>query len=111
MKAQDFDPNDERLRRVLQQWPVKAALPPRFQEGVWRRIERGEAQVPAWLLWLRQLTAAVARPSVAASYLTLLLMAGILAGYWQARVANARADEMLSARYVQVLDPYQNSHH
>jgi hypothetical protein len=54
---------------------------------------------------------AVARPSVAASYLVVLLLAGVLAGYWQARAANARAEEMLSARYVQVVDPYQNLNH
>jgi hypothetical protein len=45
------------------------------------------------------------------SYLMVLLLAGILAGYWQARVTNAHAEEQLSARYVQVVDPYQTLHH
>ena len=111
MKAQDLDPNDERLRQALHEWKVKPVLPPRFQDAVWRRIEARETQVPVWIQLLRRLVTAVARPSVATSYLTVLVLAGVLAGYWQARSANAHAEQMLSVRYVQLMDPYQTSHH
>ena len=111
MKAQDFDQSDERLRRVLREWEVKTELPPRFADGVWHRIELQEAERPGWLLWWRRLGEAVVRPSVAASYLAVLLLAGILAGYWQGRVATAHAEEMLSSRYVQLMDPYQSMKH
>jgi hypothetical protein len=59
--------SDESLRQVLHPWKVDAHLPPRFQEQVWRRIERSEAQaqVPAWVLLWSQLTDALARPSLA----------------------------------------------
>jgi hypothetical protein len=113
MKPESPIQSDENLRQVLHQWQVEAQLPPRFQEEVWRRIERSEApaQVPAWLLLWQRLTAALARPSLAVSYVTLLLLTGLLAGYWQARVTRAQADEAMGARYVQLVAPFQNSHH
>jgi len=111
MKAQHSNPSDKALSQVLGEWKVKTSLPPRFQDAVWHRIERSETREPAWkLLWAR-LTAAIARPTLATSYLAVLLLAGLLAGYWQARVANAHAEAQLSARYVQVIDPYQMPHH
>ncbi len=106
-----FNPNDEQLHRVLHEWKVETTLPPRFQEGVWHRLERREAQAPAWLLLLRRVGTLIARPSGAAGYLAVLLLVGVIAGYWQAQVTNAHAEEMLSARYVQLVDPYQNPHH
>ena len=104
--------SDAALRQVLRQWKVDPQLPPRFQEQVWRRIERSEPQVhlPALMHLFHRLTAALARPSLAVSYVTILLLSGLLAGYWQVRITRAHMDETLSARYVQMVDPYQNSH-
>ena len=110
MKAHNSNPGDETLSRVLREWKVKTQLPPRFQDSVWHRIERNEAREPAWRLWFSRLTSAMARPGLATSYLAVLLLAGLLAGYWQARAANAQAEAQLSARYVQVIDPYQMPH-
>ena len=103
---------DENLRQVLHQWKVDAPLPPRFQEQVWRRIDRSGTQVqaPAWVLLWRRLNAALARPSLAVSYVTLLLLTGLLAGYWQVHVTRAQADENMGARYVQLVDPLLNPH-
>jgi hypothetical protein len=113
MKSENPMPSDESLRQTLQQWKVDAPLPPRFQEQVWRRIERGEvqAETPAWLLLWNRLMAALARPSLAVSYVTLLLAAGMIAGYWQARVIRAQSGEDMGARYVQLVAPFQNPHH
>ena len=111
MKSQGFDQDDASLRRVLQEWPVKTPLPPRFQEAVWRRIELNETRTKGWTVLVSRLLAAIAKPRLAASYVTVLLLAGILAGYWQARVSNAHAGELLSARYVRLVDPYQSLHH
>ena len=47
------------------------------------------------------------RPSLAISYVTVLLLGGLLAGYWHAQVDNARATQELGARYVQMMAPYQ----
>ena len=68
MKPENPIPSDEQLRQNLQQWKVKATLPPRFQEGVWRRIEHDEARVPAWKLLFQRLNAALARPALATGY-------------------------------------------
>ena len=113
MKPDNPTRRDEALRQALGQWKVDASLPPRFQEQVWRRIERSELQapVPAWMLLIRRLIAALARPSLAVSYVTVLLLTGLLAGYWQVRITRAHMDETLGARYVQMVDPYQSSHH
>ena len=62
------------------------------------------------MLLVHRLTAALARPSLAVSYVTLLLLAGLLAGYWQVRIARAHLDETLSSRYVQMVAPFQNPH-
>ena len=53
----------------------------------------------------------LSRPALAASYVAVLLMAGVVAGYWQARTTNAQVDDHLSSRYVQMVDPYQNPNH
>jgi hypothetical protein len=111
MKSHEFNPNDDSLRRVLSEWPVKTPLPPRFQEAVWSRIEINETRTRSWAVLLSRLLAAIGRPSLGTSYVIVLLLAGILAGYWQARVSNAHAEEQLSARYVQLVDPYQSLHH
>jgi hypothetical protein len=112
MKPEDPIQSDEGLSQVLGQWKVDAQLPPRFQEQVWRRIERSEpqVQVPAWVLLWQRVTAALARPSLAVSYVTLLLLAGLLAGYWQARITRAQTEENMGARYVQLVAPFQNQH-
>ena len=47
MKSKNSDGDDAPLDALLQEWKPKPALPTRFQEQVWRRIERAEtAPVP-----------------------------------------------------------------
>ncbi len=105
--------DDRALRDVLGAWKVDAALSPGFQDGVWRRIARQEARpaLTPWGLLAVWINRALARPAVAVSYVAVLLLAGLLAGYWQARVETARETESLGARYVQMLDPYQRAQH
>ena len=112
MKSEDPVQSDEALRQVLHQWKFGAHLPAHFQERVWRQIERTEAQVhvPGWMLLWYRLTEALARPSLAVSYVTLLMLAGLLAGYWQVRSARAQTDENMGARYVQLVAPFQQPH-
>ena len=110
MKAQHSNPNDEALSRVLREWKVKTQLPPGFEGSVWHRIERSDSREPRWKVLFSRLATAITRPALATSYLAVLLAAGLLAGYLQARVATARAEAKLSARYVQVIDPYQMMH-
>jgi hypothetical protein len=112
MKPESPMQSDPELRQVLHEWNVKAPLPPRFQEQVWRRIERAETQVqvPAWRLVWQRVAAALTRPTPAISYMTVLLLAGLLAGYWQARLTRAQTDEQMGTRYVQLISMFENPH-
>ena len=87
-------------------------LPPRFQEQVWRRIAQAEAPAPAqgWTQVAQWIARAFAQPSLAVSYATALLVAGLLAGYLQGRQDNNRAQHELSTRYVQMMSPYALRH-
>ena len=101
--------SDPALDTLLREWRVSDTLPPRFQEQVWQRIAREEAEAPGsvWALLLGRLGGALRRPSLAVSYVAVLVVSGLLAGYWQARSDNARTAEALGARYVQMVDAYQ----
>jgi hypothetical protein len=105
--------NPEPLRKTLREWRVTEALPPRFQEGVWRKIQQAESSaMPAttttlWLLCKAWLATALPRPAVAAAYLSVLLLAGTAAGYWRAQQTTSHLDDELGMRYVQSVDPYQ----
>jgi len=109
-------PNDDpgRLHQLLQEWQVESALPPRFSEQVWRRIDRPDADSIATnpLAALRRSLAQwIVRPSFAFSYAAVLLAAGLFAGFWHAHAASQRVSQTLSARYVQMVDPYQMPRH
>lgn len=100
------------LDKVLREWQIRDTLPPRFREQVWQRIAREEAEAPGsfWSLLLGRLGGALSRPSLAVSYVAVLVLSGLLAGYWHARSDNARTAEALGARYVQMVDAYQAPH-
>ena len=104
--------HDEPLRKLLKEWRTDAALPPRFQEAVWQRIEcadRARATVTpsAWAVFTHWIGTMLPRPALAASYVSVLLVIGVTAGWAQAREANSRVKSDLGERYVRVLNPYQ----
>lgn len=105
--------NPEPLRKVMREWRVTDPLPPRFQEGVWRRIHQAESSAtPAaastlWSVFMAWLTKALPRPAVAVAYVSILLVSGMTTGYWQAWQTTSRLDDQLGTRYVQAVDPYQ----
>jgi len=84
-------------------------------ENVWRRIEKGEpAAQPAsnptlWAVVKNLLALTLPRPAFAISYVSVLLIAGLLAGYWHARLETMSWDRALASRYVQAVDPFQQS--
>ena len=100
--------NHAELERALQEWQVKTPLPPRFQEQVWKRIDRAEVPtislVDAMRAWFAM---AFARPAFAVAYVSVLLATGLALGFVQASNRTARWDRQLEARYVQSIDPYQ----
>jgi len=103
--------NEPTLEQTLQEWHVTTPLPPRFQEQVWRRIERAEvpsiSTLDAFRAWL---ASTFARPAFALGYVSVLLAAGLAFGFVQAVGKAALLDRQLEARYVQSIDPYQRTH-
>jgi hypothetical protein len=109
MKTNEPDNRDDALHRVLKEWRTDAALPPRFQESVWRRIERTQASAAPsmWGAVARWIGTLLPRPAMAAAYVMVLLVAGATVGWTQAHHTNARIKSELGERYVHELDPYQ----
>ena len=101
-------PDDPQLRDLLREWKPDAALPPRFQETVWRRIERAEVAATAPSpIWWERLTQSVLQPKWATVGLLAVVLLGGLSGF------HAGADEAQRAaqnRYVAAVDPYQKGH-
>jgi hypothetical protein len=102
---------DEPLRALLKEWKAASSLPPGFQEQVWRRIERAEAQpissVPLWTAWTNWIAAVLPRPALATAYVAVFLAIGATVGWAQARHETERVSGDLSTRYVRLVDPYQ----
>jgi hypothetical protein len=96
------------LHSLLRDWEVARPLPAGFGDRVWRRIAQDEASTGApWVLLTNWLADKLTRPALAIGYLTVLALAGLVAGSWQARVASEHAAATLSSRYVQMVDPYR----
>ena len=75
---------DPALNALLREARVSPALPPRFQQNVWRRIEDAEAPAKA-NSWLDALAALVLRPKFAMVAAAVVLLAGIFAGTVEGR--------------------------
>jgi hypothetical protein len=107
----DEQQDDSQLRKVLQAWKVEETLPPRFEERVWRRVSLEPAPGPStlWTAILDRLSRTFARPVLAASYLAVLMAAGVAAGYWHARLDNAHVARQLGSRYVRLMDSYESA--
>jgi hypothetical protein len=106
---QDEPQKDEALSKLLRTWKPEAQLPPRFQEAVWNRIACGDTtRAPSVLrivaIWIER---RLSRPALAVSYVAVLLLSGVGAGYWHAEGKTAQAASEWRARYVQTVDPYQ----
>jgi hypothetical protein len=92
MKANN-NPEDAPLSGLLRAARPSPALPPRFQENVWRRIEAGEAGAGS-AGWLKTLAALVLQPRFAFAGAALLLLAGAWLGAhegWQVVRQDAQA--------------------
>ena len=77
---------DIKLQELLRGNRPAPALPPRFQQNVWRRIEDAEAPAqPA--SWLDALANLILRPRFALAAASLLLLTGVFAGTLEGRQA------------------------
>ena len=95
----------------MRAWRVNSSLPPRFQEQVWQRIEKAEAanEVFSWSTMMNGFLGALTRPALATAYVSVLLVVGLLAGYWHALADTTNWDKALASRYVQAVDPSQQA--
>jgi len=87
---------DSKLSVWLRESRATPALPPRFQENVWRRIEAAAAPGKSGN-WLDALAALILRPRLAFAGVALLLLTGTLLGA-QSGVQTARHEAQM--RYV-----------
>jgi hypothetical protein len=104
MKKENTNPTDEKLGSLLRESRVSPALPPRFQENVWRRIEDAEASVTSnrTVTWLEEFVALILRPRFAYATVAALMLGGVLLGaHSGAQTARHEAE----ARYVASVAP------
>jgi hypothetical protein len=71
------------LSALLREARVTPALPPRFQENVWRRIEHAEepAAASAESPWLERLARRLVRPRLAFAAAAVLVLMGVGLGW------------------------------
>lgn len=93
--------SDPELSNLLRSAHPAPSLPPRFQEGVWRRLEQSEGPSPT-AAWFGRWVAGLFRPA----YASLGLAAVLLAGAWTgSRGAEAQSRQTEQARYLAAVSP------
>jgi di/tricarboxylate transporter len=102
MKPENSNSNDARLGALLREARMAPSLPPRFREGVWRRIEESETPATVRTGWLDALAAWVLRPRFALATAVVLICAGSVFGVVQGKQAN---QENAQSRYVASVAP------
>jgi hypothetical protein len=104
MKTEHPEPNEVGLRDLLREARPAPPLPPRFQEGVWRRIEKAEApsEAASPLAWLDRLVERLLRPRFALASITALLLVSGLAGVLN---GTETAKQTAQARYLSAVAP------
>jgi len=102
MKPENPNPEDARLSALLRESRSVPSLPPRFREGVWRRIEESEIPAAAKITWLDALAAWALRPRFALALAVVLICAGSLAGI---REGSEAAHQEAQSRYLTSVAP------
>ncbi len=90
------------LTRLLREACSEETLPPRFTEGVWRRIRRADVETAAAPSWLVRLVNLLLQPRWALAGLMALMVLGAILGASRGRQA---ADELARARYLASVAP------
>ncbi len=95
---------DPALRSLLRETLPAPALPPRFAESVWQRIERAEAPAlqPSHS-WLDLLASLVLRPRLALATIAVIMVAGSFLGFVS---AGDEARDAARASYAATVSPF-----
>lgn len=104
MKKQELNPDDAKLGALLRESRMTRALPPRFQENVWRRIEdAATCDLPvADGSWLSGLAGWLLQPQRALAVAAVLVLAGVGLGW---RQGEHLAQHEAQARYLAAVAP------
>lgn len=92
---------DPELRALLRAAHPAPSLPPRFQEGVWRRLERNELPKPI-AGWFEQWVRGLFRPAYASIGVAAVMVAGVGLGLRDTEASNLRTEQ---ARYLAAVSP------
>ena len=100
--------DEKDLAKWLESWRVNDAVPPSFQQNVWRALARDGREERRFSLdtvrdWL---SARLSQPRFAAAALLGCVVLSMLFAHLQAGQMRARVENGLHARYVQSLDPF-----
>jgi hypothetical protein len=104
MKDPSFNTEPDWLGTLLRESRATPALPPRFQENVWRRIEYAvtHATPLEGVNWFDALAAWILRPRLACVAVAVLVLTGVGLG-WSKGKQLARQDAQ--ARYLAAVAP------
>jgi len=104
MQDERSETADNRLRTVLRGARPEPDLPSRFEESVWRRIERQETieSEPVGSAWLELLVARILRPRLAMAGIVVILVTGGVLGAMDGTVS---ARDAARDRYVASVAP------
>ena len=101
--------DDQELSAALSRWKVDSPLPPNLRENVWRRIAEIEASrwkpLNQWKAWLQM---AFGRRPFILSYVSVLVMLGLLAGLWHGRSLERQVQTLLAERYFDEIASHQH---
>ena len=95
---------DHNLSALLRASRPAPALPPRFQQNVWRRVEAATTPAEAGS-WLDALAALILKPRLAFASLSVLILAGGLLGL---HAGSQTIQQTAEARYIAAVAP--NAH-
>ncbi len=94
---------DEKLQTLLRGARPSPTLPPRFEENVWRRIERGNPQTARGDTgWIMALAGWLLRPKFAVAAAAIIVVTGVGLG-WSS--AQQQIHDQAQARYLAAIAP------
>lgn len=108
MNLPDPNADDPKLRTLLREAHPAPVLPPRFQEGVWQRLERSErpTKSASSIGWLEQFIRGVLRPAYATGGLAIMMVVGTWFGI---RDGEGQASRDGQTRYIAAVSPFHRT--